>query len=363
MRVLPAIAALALSAGTPAAAQQSSYDDAVAARRAGDPARAAALLESLLKAQPDNADALVQYGFALLALDRLAEADAAFAGALAVAPAYGDATLGRAIVAERQGRIGDARRLVAAVPPGNPDAAQLSARVNRQTVLAPWSADLDASYAAVERGQPDWKEAALQIRHQSASGVALAGRVEASRRFARNDTYFEGRADKFFAGGSSVYVFAGATPNADYRPKWQVGGGLRYAISGGPRASILTADLRHADYVSGRVTTLNPGIEQYVMDGRAWLTGQLVNVISGGRLRSGFLARGDIMTGDRVRLFAGAAYAPDTSEGAVNRVLSAFGGAWLNLDARHSLRLTVARVDPRDGPSRTEAAVGAGVRF
>jgi hypothetical protein len=99
------------------------------------------------------------------------------------------------------------------------------------------------------------------------------------------------------------------------------------------------------------------------MDGRAWLTAQMINIISDGTLRSGFLARGDIMASERVRLFAGGSYAPDTSEGFVTRVWSAFGGAWLNLTPRHSLRLTVARIDPREGASRTEFSLGGGVRF
>ena len=357
------MAAAALALAAPARAAPSLYDQAVDARRSGDPAQAAELLAQVVAAEPQNSDALVQYGFALLALGRLDEADSAFARALARAPDYADATLGRALVAERQGRVEDARRLVAAVPPGNADAAALSARVNRQTIAAAWSIDLDGSYAAVAGGQPDWKEIDLQVRHQSQSGLALAGRVEASRRFARSDTYVEGRAEKFFVGGSSVYGLVGATPSADYRPRLQVGGGARVAVDGGPGATILTADLRHADYSSGRVTALNPGIEQYVLGGRAWLIGQMLNVISGGRLRSGVLARGDFMTSDRLRLFAGGAYAPDTSEGFVTRVWSVFGGASIHFDSRRALRLTVARIEPRDGPSRTEFALGGGVRF
>lgn len=363
MKIASAAAALALFAASSASAGQAPYDEAVAARRAGDPARAAALLGPWLESRPRDADALVQYGFALLALDRLDDADQAFARALDIAPAYDDATLGRAMVAERQGRIADARRLVARIAPANADAATLSTRINRTTVIAPWSFDLDLSYAALAQGQPDWKEAIVQVRHQSPSGVALAARIEASRRFGLDDTYVEGRLDKFFAGGSSGYLLAGATPGADYRPKWQVGGGARLAIAGGPHASILTADLRHARYLTGPVTIISPGIEQYVMDGDAWVTAQLINVVSDGKLRSGLFARGDIMASERLRLFAGGSYAPETSAGFVTRVWSAFGGAWLNLDRRHSLRLTIARVEPRDGPPRSELSLGGGVRF
>ena len=68
---------------SPAMSQVSDYDRAVAARLADDPALAVSLLEPWLAERPDDADARLQYGYALLALGRFDEAEAAFQAASA----------------------------------------------------------------------------------------------------------------------------------------------------------------------------------------------------------------------------------------------------------------------------------------
>ena len=68
--------------------------------------------------------------------------------------------------------------------------------------------------------------------------------------------------------GGSVYLLAGGTPGADFRPRWQVGAGGRARVSGGATPTVLTLDLRHASYRSGKTTLINPGIEQYLFGGQ-----------------------------------------------------------------------------------------------
>ena len=82
--VMAAAAAL-MAQAVPAFAQDSVYDRAVAARLAGDPALAVSLLEPWLAAHPGDADALVQYGYALLALGEYDRAEQAFADTLSLA--------------------------------------------------------------------------------------------------------------------------------------------------------------------------------------------------------------------------------------------------------------------------------------
>ena len=138
--------------------------------------------------------------------------------------------------------------------------------------------------------------------------------ADTTRRFDQTDTYGEARIDYRFSPGGYAYVLAGGTPGADHRPKWQLGAGASVRVHGGPYATILRLDLRQADYPTGDVQTVNPGIEQY-LNGRAWITAQWINVWDNATHSSGWLLRGDVMPTDRLRLFAGAADAPDLDAG------------------------------------------------
>jgi len=123
-------------------------------------------------------------------------------------------------------------------------------------------------------------------------------------------------------------------------------------------------DARQAHYRAGDIQTVAPGIEQYVADGRAWITGRWINIFDEtGKHRSGWLARGDVMANDRLRLFAGAADAPDVSEGVVVDTFSLFGGISYDLDERSTLRLSVAHEDRARGSDRVQLGLGLGWRF
>ncbi|RST30692.1 YaiO family outer membrane beta-barrel protein [Sphingomonas ginkgonis] len=334
MPVLLLVSAALAAAPLPVTAvDPTAYDRAVAARRAHRPEDAVQLLEPLLAAEPGNVDARVQYGYALLALGRSDAAAAAFTEVLRRAPGYADARDGLAL-----------------------------ARRRRAEVVPRWRLDLDAGTSAV-RGQPDWRELDGQLRYQLDARTALTGRIEATRRFGLDDTYGEVRVDARVSPRVDLYASAGGTPGADYRPRWQLGGGLAARLTDGGRATVLTLDARAARYASGRVETLVPGVQQYVAGGRAWVTAQWINLFADGRHRSGLLGRGDVQASERLRLFAGAARAPDTSEGIVTRVTTVFGGVAATLDPRHELRLSAAHVDQSLGPSRTDLSLGLGVRF
>lgn len=325
-----ALAALPVLAAAPAA---SAYDQAVALRQAGRPAEAARLLQTVLEREPGNADARLQLGYAQLALGNLAAAESAFRAVLAQAPDYADARQGLALVAERRAAEGPHARL-----------------------------DVDAGMSAV-KGQPDWRELDAQLRVQANPGLALTGRVEATRRFGLDDVYAEGRVDARLSDRVDGYVSLGGTPQADYRPMWQVGGGLAARLGPHSSATLVSLDARAAHYRSGDVSTLTPGVQQYVAGGRAWLTAQWINLFADGHHQMGVLGRGDLQASERLRLFAGAARAPDTSEGVVTRVTSVFGGAVLALDSRHELRLAAAHVVPTLGARRVDLTAGLGIRF
>ena len=219
----------------------------------------------------------------------------------------------------------------------------------------------DFGAAAVE-GQPDWREASFQLNHRLTEASAVTGRIEAARRFDLNDVYGELRVDHRFSPDFSVWLAAGGTPEADFRPSWQLGAGLAARVRGGPQATVLTFDLVQAHYRSGDIQTVTPGVEQYFANGKAWATARWINIIGDGDHRSGWLARGDVMAGSRVRLFAGLADAPDLSEGIIVDTFSVFGGLVADVGDRTTFRFSVARDDRAVG-DRLSGSIGLGWRF
>ncbi len=135
-------------------------------------------------------------------------------------------------------------------------------------------------------------------------------------------------------------------------------------ITDGAQPTALTLDARQSDFAAGDVQTISPGIEQYLAGGRIWLTARWINLFDdSGRHQSGYLVRADGQATDRLRLFAGRSDAPDTSEGIVVRTRSHFGGLSYDLNARTTLRLSLAHEDRETGADMTQVGLGIGLRF
>jgi YaiO family outer membrane protein len=370
-RVL-ALAALSLVSATQpgagAADPEQLYRDGVAARHAGEAARAVSLLRRVVAAQPDNADAQLQLGLALLAEGRLGEAEAALRRTLEIAPGYEDAQIALARIEQRRGNRAGALAALEPVSPTNSEAAglraQLASPAEGDASPYRWQLNVDGSYSALDGGRRDWREGTVQLRYQATDETAVGGSVEVSSRFGNTDTYGELRVDHRLSEGAGVYVSAGGTPDADFRPEWQIGSGGSVRVIEGKTPTSLTIDARQAHYRAGDIQTVTPGIEQYVAGGRAWLTARWINIFDeNGDHNSGWLARGDVMATDRFRLYAGVADAPDVSEGVVTDTFSIFGGAAYDLSDRATLRFSLAHEDRETGSDRLQAGIGLGLRF
>lgn len=360
--------ALALAALTLVAAQpsQDPYEQGVAARHAGDAARAVELLSQVVAAEPENSDAQLQLGLALMAAGRLEEAEAALRRTLALAPGYDDARIALARIAQRRGDPATGLRELEPVNPANAKAA----RLRTSLAAAPeepsdrWQLDVEGNYSALDGGRSDWREGSLQLRYQATPETAVSARLESSHRFGLDDTYGEFRLDHRISPAAGVYAALGATPNADFRPEWQVSAGAAVRVRSGPEATVLTLDARQARYRAGDIQTLSPGIEQYVVGGRVWLTGRLINIFDEqGEHHLGWLARGDAQAAPRLRLFAGLSDAPDTSEGRVVDTFSVFGGLSLDVNGRTTFRLSLAHENREFGADRLQSGIGLGLRF
>jgi YaiO family outer membrane protein len=365
--VRAALLAALLAASAPAIAQAPDlYEQGVAARHSGDHARAIDLLGRAVAADPANADAHLQLGLALMAAGRLGEAERSLRRTLELAPDYDDARIALVRLEQRRGNRTGALAELERVNPANPEASELRSTLASAGEASPYRSQLnvDGSVSALDRGRPDWRELSVQLRHQASEATAVSALVEYSRRFRLDDTYGELRLDRRLSPGASLYLGLGATPNADFRPKWQLSAGGAVRLAPGPNATVFTLDGRQARYRSGDIQTLNPGIEQSLAGGRFWLTGRLINIFDEtGDHHLGWLARGDVQASPRLRLFAGLSDAPDTSEGVVVDTFSLFGGLSLDLSERTTLRLSTAREEREGGSDRVQVGAGLGLRF
>ena len=347
-------------------APNATYEAGVAARLAGDNQGAVRILRTVVAREPANADAQLQLGLALLAAGDLQGAEDSFRRTLDIAPGYDDARIGLARVKQRRGDPRGALAVLEPVSPANQDAAGLRTALAAGEEDAAYRGQLnfDGSYSVLEGDRPDWREGTVQLRYQLTEDTGLSGAVEVANRFGRSDVYGEARVDHRVSDASSFYVSAGGTPRADFRPEWQIGAGGSGRVRGGANPTAITLDSRQAHYRAGDIQTVTPGIEQYVAGGRAWLTARWINIFDEtGEHQSGWLARGDLMASDRLRLFAGGADAPDVSEGVVTDTFSLFGGLSYDLDRRRTLRLYVAHEDRRRGSDRLQVGLGVGWRF
>jgi YaiO family outer membrane protein len=271
-------------------------------------------------------------------------------------------------VAQRRGDRQGALALLAPVDPANGEAGELRSALNRSgasdaAITDQVRVDLDLSYSKLDGPAPDWREGSLRVQAPLDGRTAAAALVEVSERFNRTDVYGELRVDRRVGSGGGFYLSLGATPDADFRPEWQIGAGGFARLRGGRTATVLTLDARQARYASGDIQTINPGIEQYLSD-RFWVTARWINIFDeDGDHQFGWLLRGDFLATQRLRLFAGAADAPDTSEGVVIDTFSLFGGISYDLNNRITTRLSIAHEDRETGADRLQMGLGLGTRF
>lgn len=335
------------------------YEAAVADRRAGRPAEAVAKLEAVLAARPDHLDARLNLGLALLALDRLDEAEAAFAAVAARAPAYADARAGLARVAQRRGDLATARREAAEavrLAPGDPEAAALA----RSLAEPPrWRLDVGVARSELSGGLPDWSEARVAVSGALNERWSAALAVEATERFDNRDTYVEGRLDRRFGRGGA-YVLLGGGPDADYRPQLILGLGGEARLT---ERLTATLDASTARYPTGTVTSVQPGLRAEVLPDRLQLAARWIVVRDeSGNDRQGWAVQSRWQATPRLGLRLGYADAPESSEGVTVDVAAWSLGADIEVTDRLTLRLGAVSED-RGAYDRREAAVGFGLRF
>jgi len=338
---------------------QSLYQSAVVDRLAGRPDAAVIKLEQVLAARPDDVDARLNLGLALLALDRLDPAEAAFREVVERAPNYADAWAGLARVAQRRGDLAAARGFAEQASRAAPESAEIA---NLQAALRPqpeWRVDLSAARSQLSGGLPDWTEIRLSVSRRLAADSTGGLAVEATERFDDTDLYLEGRLDRS-VGRGAAYVAVGGAFNPDYRPEVALLAGGQMRITGGLDA---TLDASVARYPTGTVTGLHPGLAVDLADDRVRLAARWINVRDeNDDYRNGWAATARWQATDRFALRLGHADAPESSDGATADVTAWSVGTDIGLTDRLVLRVGYLSED-RDAYDREELSLGLGWRF
>ena len=338
---------------------QALYQAAVADRRAGRPADAVAKLEVVLAARPDDVDARLNLGLALLALGRLDEAEAAFAVVIARTPDYADAHAGLARTAQRRGDLATARRESAEASRLAPADAEVAALAQSLAAGPRWRLDIQTSHSELSAGLPDWSEARIAVSKSLGDRWNGALAVEMTERFDNRDTYVEGRLDRRLPRGG-VYAALGGAPDGDYRPELWLGLGGQTRLT--DRLSA-TLDVSAARYATGEVLSLQPGAIIELIPDRLQVAARWIAVRDEtGDVRHGYSIQSRWQTTSRLALRLGYADAPESSEGFTVDVSSWNVGADIGLTDRLMLRLGAVAED-RGAYDRLEGSVGLGLSF
>ncbi len=333
----------------------------------GSPDEAEALVIAVLADEPRNLDALMLQARLQLARGKSHEAEEIYSKVLATDPHNVDALLGlgdarRTLWNERGAR--DAYERALRFDPASTEArSRLAERPEPR-----WQVDIDGLRSNLSDGFKPWNEGAFRLGYRVSPSTTVSAAAELSERFGEFDASFEGRIDHLFTPTLAGYVLLGGTPDADFRPKYQIGAGGSARLSPGVDSllgpTIAAIDLRYAEYETGGIQTVSPGLEQRFLGERLWLTGRWINTFDPDRGRTGgWLVRADVQVVNRLRIFAGLSDAPDISEGLVLETFSTFGGLVLDLDENISLRASVGREDRDKAYDRTVFGIGMSVRF
>lgn len=338
---------------------QSLYRSAVADRLAGRPEAAVTKLEQVLAARPDDVDARLNLGLALLALDRLDPAEAAFRGVVERAPNYADAWAGLARIAQRRGDLAAARGFAEQARRAAPGSAEIAALEAALRPEPEWRVDVSAARSRLSGGLPDWTETRLSVSRRLGAGWTGGLAVEATERFDDSDVYLEGRLDRS-VGRGSAWVAVGGAFDADYRPEVALLAGGQMRVAGGLDA---TLDASVARYPTGTVTGLHPGLAVDLVDGRVRLAARWINVWDeNDDYRNGWAATARWQATERFAVRLGYADAPESSDGATVDVTAWNVGTDIGLTDRLVLRVGYLSED-RVAYDREELSLGLGWRF
>ena len=344
------------------------YAAAVDARARGRTSEAVAAFEHLSRERSTDADVWLNLGLAYTAVGRYQDADRALEAALRLAPTYHDARIAYARSAYFSGRPAVARSrlepLVVGRDAGGPDARALARQI-RMTLTeeaAAWRIDLAHARSELSEGLGHWSSTVVSAgRRKGRDTTVLA--VDRTMRFGRSDVYVEATGARALGKDRDAWLAIGGTPDADYRPQIALRGGGSMRL--GPARAWTTrvgVDGGWARYSVGDVRGVQPYAslalgERAVVTVRSYLT-----LDERDEFRAGYSVRGDWSLSQDIRLSAGWADAPESSDGQTVKVRAASAGAALQLSADLGVQLSFTH-EMREAYDRDEVGLALTKRF
>ncbi|RCW81533.1 tetratricopeptide repeat protein [Phyllobacterium bourgognense] len=332
----------------------------------GNIEQAAAQLQLLSTAAPDNREIEGLRARVLLLEGHTAQAEAAFAALVASDGSDVDAVLGLGDARRARGRENAALEAYQKAHILDPESADVRQRLEAPTPKF-WRLDIDGNYSTLTGSQPDWSEASVALSRAFGPDTTLTARFFAATRFDHHDQQAElGIAHKFselFSG----YAAASVTPDANFLPQYAIGGGGAFVVTkGGERFGPLSAtlDLKFERYSDGNVETISPGLQQSLWSEKLVLTAKWINVFDQQQHHAGgYLARVDWAVVDRLRVFAGYSDALEPSDGVMIPTRSVFGGLSFDVNEQVTLRTNFAHEERENAYNRDVYGVGMTWRF
>ena len=343
---------------------------AVAARDAGDFAKAIEILERLAARNPNDPVVLRLLGINYGHTGRYAEAMQALSRARSIAPADQDIALAIARVQLWSGNLDGAAQTIeeiARIDRGNIELPALVEAVERAR-LAPEIAPNRPTFAfsqSLSRTRfggsgRDWYATSLSLALPVSTRTTLSVDLDREDRGAATDGRVLLRIDRRFERGSA-YLAASATPDADFREDWSVRTGGEVLVT--PKLTI-TSDLRYSDYGTARTISAEPGFRLSGNANQWTISLRSINLWDEtDRHRNGWAVQGTLQTTHRLRLLVSGATYPDTEAGITRRLRSAFAGVVFNADDKTVVRATYEHEERRNSYIRDAIVIGVALRL
>lgn len=331
----------------------------------GDTPRARLAVDGVLATAPDNVEALDLDGrIALLEAD-YTRAGQSFRRALALEPRNAEALVGIGDVRRAEGDDEAARQAYGqalAIEPGSADIEQ------RLSVPPPrkWRLDLGSEVSDLTNGLGDWTDSSAGLAYRLSPRTTISGHTRLATRFGHTDLQMEGRIDQAFTPVFSAYALAAVTPDADFLARYSIGAGASWQVVAPAKAFgplSLNIDARYDDFADTSVTSIQPWVQGYVLDGRLGLSARWVHAQDDiGTRADGYVLRADLAVTPRFNVFAGYADAPEIDDGALVPTRTVFGGISFDVSDPLTLRASIAH-EERPTFDRNIFGLGLTARF
>jgi YaiO family outer membrane protein len=292
-------------------------------------------------------------------------AEQSFQRALALEPKNAEALVGIGDVRRAEGDEEAARQAyheALAIEPGSADIEQ------RLAVPPPrkWRLDIGSEVSDLTNGLGNWTDSSAGLAYRLSPRTIISGHTRLATRFGRTDVQLEGRIDQAFTPAFSAYALAAMTPDADFLARYSVGAGASWQVVAPAKAFgplSLNIDARYDDFADTGVTSIQPWIQGYILDGRLGLSARWVHAQDDtGTRADGYVLRADLAVTPRFNVFAGYADAPEIDDGALIPTRTVFGGISFDVSDPLTLRASIAH-EERPTFDRNIFGLGLTARF